>query len=112
MYDTLKVRDKMSERGFSEVMRGYDGKGELITITYCTMRLDGTDISCVVNFQKDTFHFIWCVPKSINQLLTGELGSFFDDQHFDNLYGRILKQACILYRELMKEGDGVAGTQR
>ena len=100
MLDEKQVIEKMRERGFSESMRSVKNGYEPISITFCTMRLDGTDISCTVNLEKETFSFAWCVPYSVNKLSCGECGSFFNDEHFHRLYNKILKHAQILYYEL------------
>lgn len=102
MLDTKQVIEKMSERGFSESMRSVKNVHEPITITFSTMRLDGTDISCTVNLEKETFSFTWCVPYSINRLCTPDCGSFFNDEHFHRLYRKMLKHVRILYWELQE----------
>ena len=102
MLDEKQVIEKMHERGFSEQMRAVKNGHEPISITFCTMRLDGTDISCIVNLEKETFSFTWCVPYSINKLSCGECGSFFNDEHFHKLYRKMLKHVRILYYELQE----------
>lgn len=103
MLDEKQVIEKMRERGFSETMRSVKNRYEPIAITFCTMYLDGTDISCTVNLEKETFSFLWCVPGSINKLSCGECGSFFDDKHFHRLYRKMLKHVRILYWELKED---------
>ena len=103
MLDEKQVIEKMRERGFSETMRSVRNRYDPIAITFCTMRLDGTDISCTVNLEEETFSFIWCVPYSINKLSCGECGSFFNDEHFHKLYRKMLKHVRILYYELQKD---------
>lgn len=103
MLDEKQVIDKMHERGFSEQMRAVKNGHEPISITFCTMRLDGTDISCTVNLEEETFSFVWCVPYSINKLSCGECGSFFNDEHFHKLYRKMLKHVRILYYELQED---------
>lgn len=102
MLDKDKVIDKMRERGFTESMRSVKNGYEPVSITFCTMRLDGTDISCTVHLEEETFEFAWCVPQSINKLSTPHCGSFFNDDHFHKLYRKILKHARILYWELQE----------
>lgn len=100
MLDAKQVIEKMDKRGFIESFRSVKNVYEPISITFCTMRLDGTDISCTVNLEKETFSFVWSVPYSINKLLTPECGSFFNDEHFHRLYEKIFKQVHILYQGL------------
>lgn len=100
MLDEKQVIEKMRERGFSETMRSVKNGYEPVTITFCTMYLDGTDISCTVHLENETFSFLWCVPGSINKLSCGECGSFFNDKHFHSLYRKMLKHVRILYWEL------------
>ena len=102
MLDVNQVIEKMNERGFTESMRSVRNGHEPISITFCTMRLDGTDISCVVHLEEETFAFVWCVPYSINKLSTPNCGSFFNDDHFHKLYRKMLKHARILYFELQE----------
>ena len=59
MLDEKQVIEKMRERGFSETMRSVKNVYDPVTITFCTMRLDGTDISCTVNLEKETFLFVY-----------------------------------------------------
>lgn len=100
MLDAKQVIEKMNERGFTESMRSVKNGYEPIIITFSTMRLDGTDISCTVDLEKETFMFVWCVPYSINKLSTPDCGSFFNDNHFHTLYRKMLKHARILCLEL------------
>lgn len=102
MLDAKQVIEKMRERGFSETMRSVKNGYEPVTITFSTMRLDGTDISCTVNLEKETFKFEWCVPYSINRLSTPDCGSFFNDEHFHRLNRQMLKHVRILYWELQE----------
>ena len=102
MLNANQVVDKMKERGFTESMRSVKNSYETVTITFSTMRLDGTDISCTVNLENETFSFIWCVPYSINKLSTPDCGSFFNDEHFHKLYRKMLKHVRILYWELQE----------
>ena len=102
MLDEKKVIEKMHERGFSETMRSVKNDYDPVTITFCTMRLDGTDISCTVHLKNETFSFLWCVPYSTNKLSCGECGSFFNDEHFHKLYRKMLKHVRILYYELQE----------
>lgn len=97
MLDAEKVIQKMRERGFVESIRAVDGDRNPITITFSTTRLDGTDIACKVYLAKEAFEFAWCVPGSVNRLVTGECGSLFDDGHFDRLHDKMHEQAVILY---------------
>ena len=111
MLDEKKVIEKMRERGFSETMRSVKNGYDPVTITFCTMRLDGTDISCTVHLENETFSFLWCVPYSTNKLSCGECGSFFNDEHFHKLYRKMLKHVRILYWELHEEkSDENAGS--
>lgn len=103
MLDTKQVIEKMTERGFSESMRSVKNGYEPVTITFCTMQLDGTDIACTVNLEEETFMFTWCVPKSINRLSTPSCGSFFNDKHFHQLYREMLKHVLILHWELQED---------
>lgn len=100
MLDATKVIEKMRERGFSECMRSVRNGSEPISISFSTMRLDGTDVNCTVNLEQETFNFGWCVPYSINKLSTPDCGSFFDDKHFRTLYRKMLKHVRILYWEI------------
>ena len=100
MLDAKQVIEKMTERGFSESMRAVRNGYDPFTITFCTMRLDGTDISCIVNLDEETFSFAWCVPYSLNKLSCPNCGSFFNDEHFHKLYRKMLKHVRILYWEL------------
>ena len=100
MLDEKQVIEKMRERGFSETMRSVKNGYDLVTITFCTMRLDDTDIACTVNLVDETFKFDWCVPGSINRLTTPDCGSFFNDEHFHKLYRKMLKHVRILNYEL------------
>ena len=102
MLDAKQVIEKMNERGFSESMRSVKNGHEPITITFCTMRLDGTDISCTVHLEEETFKLEWCVPYSINRLSTPNCGSLFNDKHFHGIYRKMLKQVRILYYELQE----------
>jgi hypothetical protein len=102
MLDAKQVIEKMNARGFSESMRSVKNGYEPVTITFSTMKLDGTDISCTVNLEKETFKFEWCVPYSINRLSTPDCGSFFNDEHFHKLNRQILKHVRILYWELQE----------
>ena len=103
MLDKKQVIEKMTERGFSESMRSVRNGYEPITITFCTNKLNGTDMSCTVNLEQETFSFMWCVPQSINRLSTPECGSFFDDEHFHKIYRKMLKHIRILYWELQED---------
>lgn len=103
MLDATQVIEKMRERGFTESMRSVRNVYEPISITFCTMRLDGTDISCTVNLEEETFSFVWCVPYSINKLSTPDCGSFFNDDHFHKLYRKMFKHVRILYWELQQD---------
>lgn len=94
MLDEKQVIEKMRKRGFIETMRSVKNVYDPVTITFCTMRLDGTDISCTVHLENETFSFLWCVP--------GECGSFFNDEHFHKLYRKMLKHVRILYYELQE----------
>ena len=100
MLDAKQVIEKMQARGFSESMRSVKNGYEPISITFNTFRLDGTDISCTVDLEKETFKFEWCVPKSINMLCTPTCSSFFNDEHFHKINRKILKHVRILYYEL------------
>lgn len=100
MLDAEKVAQKMRERGFTESMRSVDGNRDAITITFATMRLDGTDIACTVNLADESFNFVWCVPHSINKLSTPNCGSLFDDDHFNRLHDDMHRQAVILRNAL------------
>ena len=102
MLDKDQVIAKMHERGFTESMRSVKNRYEPVSITFCTMNLDGTDISCTVHLENETFSFIWCVPYSINKLSTPDCGSFFNDEHFHRLYRKMLKHVRILYWELQE----------
>ena len=102
MLDEKQVIEKMRERGFSETMRSVKNGYDPVTITFCTMRLDGTDISCTVHLENETFSFLWCVPYSTNKLSCGECGSFFNDEHFHKLYRKMLKHVRILNYELQE----------
>lgn len=102
MLDANQVVDKMKERGFTESMRSVKNSYETVTITFSTMKLDGTDISCTVNLEQETFSFVWCVPYSINKLSTPDCGSLFNDEHFHKLYRKMLKHVRILYWELQE----------
>ena len=102
MLDEKQVIEKMRERGFTETMRSVNTH-YTVSITFCTMCLDGTDISCTVNLKNETFLFVWCVPYSINRLSCGECGSFFNDEHFHKLYRKMLKHVRILYYELQED---------
>ena len=102
MLDEKQAIEKMRGRGFSETMRSIKNGYDPVTITFCTMRLDGTDISCTVNLVDETFRFDWCVPHSINKLSCGECGSFFNDEHFHKLYRKMLKHVRILNYELQE----------
>ena len=103
MLDEKQVIEKMRERGFSETMRSVRNHYDPIAITFCTMRLDGTDISCTVNLEEETFSIVLCAPYSINKLSCGECGSFFNDEHFHKLYRKMLKHVRILYYELQED---------
>ena len=103
MLDTKQVIEKMTERGFYESMRSVKNGHEPITITFCTNRLDGTDIACTVHLDKETFKFEWCVPYSINKLSTPDCGSLFNDKHFHQLYRKMLKHVRILHLELQED---------
>ena len=100
MLDEKQVIEKMRERGFSETMRSVKNGYNPVTITFCTMRLDSTDIACTVNLVDETFRFDWCVPHSINRLTTPDCGSLFNDEHFHRLYRKMLKHVRILNYEL------------
>ena len=100
MLDEKQVIEKMRERGFSETMRSVKNGYDPVTITFCTMRLDDTDIACTVNLVDETFRFDWCVPHSINRLTTPDCGSLFNDEHFHKLYRKMLKHVRILHYEL------------
>ena len=102
MLDANQVVDKMKERGFTESMRSVKNSYETVTITFSTMKLDGTDISCTVNLEQETFKFEWCVPYSINRLCTPDCGSFMNDKHFHKIYRKMFKHARILYWELQE----------
>ena len=102
MLDEKQVIEKMRERGFSETMRSVKNGYDPVTITFCTMRLDDTDIACTVNLVDETFKFDWCVPGSINRLTTPDCGSFFNDEHFHKLYRKMLKHVRILNYELQE----------
>ena len=103
MLDVNQVIEKMHERGFSESMRSVKNGYEPVSIVFCTTRLDGTDISCTVYLEKETFEFAWHVPNSINKLSTPNCGSFFNDDHFHKLYRKMLKHVRILYLELQED---------
>lgn len=102
MLDAKQVIEKMRARGFSESMRSVKNVYEPVTITFSTMRLDGTDISCTVHLENETFSFVWCVPCSINKLSTPECGSFFNDKHFHIIYEKMFKHVNILYSALQE----------
>lgn len=103
MLDAKQVIEKMRERGFTESMRSVRNGYDPITISFRTMRLDGTDISCNVHLEEETFSFAYGVPYSINMLTTPDCSSFFDDKHFDTLHNKMLKHARILYFGLQEE---------
>ena len=103
MLDAKQVIETMGRRGFSESLRSVRNGCEPITITFTTMRLDGTDISCTVNLEKETFKFEWCVPCSINRLISPDCSSLFNDEHFHRIYRKMLKHVRILYLELQEE---------
>lgn len=105
MLDVTKVIDKMKERGFTECMRSVRNGSEPISISFSTMNMNGTDINCTVDLEKETFHFIWAVPSSVNKLSTSDCGSFFNDQHFHKLYRKMLKHVRILYWELQEDNN-------
>ena len=102
MLDTKQVIEKMNARGFSENMRSVKNGYEPVTITFSPMKLDGMDIACTVDLEKETFKLQWCVPYSINILSTPNCGSFFNDEHFHKLYRKMLKHVRILYWELQE----------
>ena len=103
MLDEKQIIEKMRERGFSETVRSVKNGYDPVTITFCTMRLDGKDIACTVDLEEEKFSFTWCVPYSINKLSCDKCGSFFDDEHFRKLYHQILKHARILYSALQED---------
>lgn len=105
MLDAKQVIEKMDERGFTETMRSVKDGYTPVTITFMTMRLDGTDISCMVNLEEETFEFGWCVPCSINRLSTPPCSPVLDDNQFHRIYRKILKHVRLLYTELQREGD-------
>jgi hypothetical protein len=104
MLDAKQVIAKMNERGFTETMHMCSG-GATTCITFMTMRLDGTDISCTVNLEEETFAFMWGVPCSINRLSTPPCSPVLDDNQFNRIYRKILKHVRLLYTELEREGD-------
>ena len=105
MLDAKSVINVMTMRGFHETMRSVKNGYEPTSITFMTMRLDGTDISCTVNLETEEFSFAWGVPCSINRLSTPECSTFFDDNHFHRIYRKMLKHVRLLYTELEREGD-------
>ena len=102
MLDANQVIEKMRERGFSESMRSVKNGYEPVTITFCTMKLDGKDMACTVHLEKETFKLEWCVPYSINKLSTPECGSFFNDEHFHKIFRKMYKHIRILHFELQE----------
>lgn len=102
MLDSKQVIKKMQERGFTESMRSVRNGYEPVTITFSTMRLDGTDISCTVNLDTGSFSFLWCIPSSINRIVTPECSPFDDDEHFHKIYRKMFKHVRILYLELQE----------
>lgn len=101
MLDKQKVKEVMSNRGFYVQMLCNQGD-HAISITFNTMKMDGADIACTVNLVDETFKFEWCVPHSINRLVTPDCGSLFNDEHFHKLYRKMLKHARILNYELQE----------
>lgn len=104
MLDAKQVIAKMNERGFSESMRMVSGT-TTTCITFATMRLDGTDISCTVNLEEETFAFMWCIPCSINRISTPPCSPVLDDNQFNRIYRKIFKHVRLLYLELENEGE-------
>lgn len=98
MFAINDVNKYMNENKFSESIRSMDGK-YVSSITYTTMRLDGTDFSCTVDLEKEEFTFSYCVPHSINLLKCGPCGSLYNQGHFYKLYRKFLKHVRALYWE-------------
>ena len=96
MLDRKEVEKVMSNRGFY-IQMYYRQDGQVTSITCNTMKCDGMDIACIINLEKETFRFEWCVPCSISRLVTPDCGSLFNDTHFDRLYKTIRQQARVLY---------------
>lgn len=101
MLDVNQVKEVMRNRGFCEQAIGKHGD-QIASITFNTMRLDGTDIACIVDIFNETFKFEWCVPYSINRLITPDCSSLFNESHFYKLYRKMLKHARILNYELQE----------
>lgn len=99
MLDAKQIDKVMYERGFYQQMISRKDN-QIISAAYCTMNLDGMDISCTVDMIEETFKFSWCVPKSINLLTTPECTPVLDDDQFYRIYNKIRKQVMILYNAL------------
>ena len=102
MLDEKQVIKKMKERGFLNIIYFVKNGYDLTSITFSTVDLNDVIISCTVDLIQETFAFAWCVPYSINKLSTPNCGSFFNDEHFNKLYKKMLKHARILYLELQE----------
>lgn len=99
MLDIKQIDKVMSERGFYQQMISKH-HNQIISTTYCTMNLDGMDVSCTVDMIEGTFKFDWCIPKSINLLTTPECTSVLDDNQFYKIYNKVQKHVQILYNGL------------
>lgn len=104
MLNKDQVKQKMLERGFSEVSRGMRNTTETVSIFFATeITEDNPSIGCDVDLERETFEFMYIVPCSINSLRSSECGSFMNDEHFDKIRSKFEDHASVLYRYFRKE---------
>lgn len=100
MLDIKQLNKVMSERGFYQQMTSVKNN-QIISVAYCTLNLDGMDISCTVDIIEGTFKFNWGIPKSINLLTTPECSPVLNDYQFYKIYNEMKKHVQILYNGLI-----------
>lgn len=97
MLTVEEVKEKMSERGFSETMRGMRGR-EVSSITFIFDDPDYPAYSCTVYLENGHFKFQYAVPCSINQLITPECSPIMSDEQFERISSKFRKQVRVLHK--------------
>ena len=99
MLEKQYIREKMKQRGFTEIAESPN-----VSITFIYMPETETHsrfpipvYNCKVTMD-GKFQFQYSTPTSINILQSPMCGSFEDDEHFDNICSKFKTEASVLAR--------------
>lgn len=91
-----RIKRLMAVRGFTESDRALDELGNVRINFIQDITADTPNVACVVYLDTLEFSFQYCVPASINRLVTPKCSAIEQDIHFYKIYAKFLKHVLML----------------